>query len=56
MQKDIDREALRIDVDVELAAVLTAIGSVRSTFFAVHSAQRRTVGNDMEKSSLSASP
>ena len=48
-QNDIDRDALRIDEEVVLAARLTAIGWVRSAFSPMHSAYRRTVGNDTGK-------
>lgn len=54
-QNDIDRDALRVDEDVVLAARLTAIGWVRSTFFPPCTARTDELSaTKREKSSLSA--
>lgn len=54
-QNDIDRDALRVDEEVVLAARLTAIGWVRSTFFPPCTARTDELSaTTREKSSLSA--
>jgi hypothetical protein len=54
-QNDVDRDALRIDEEVVLAARLTAIGWVRSTFFPPCTARTDELSaTAREKSSLSA--
>ena len=54
-QNDVDRDALRIDEDMVLAACLTAIGWVRSTFFPPCTARTDELSaTAREKSSLSA--
>jgi hypothetical protein len=53
-QNDIDRDALRVDEEVVLAAGLTAIGWVRSTFFPPCTARTDELSaTTREKSSLS---
>jgi len=54
-QNDVDRDALRVDEKVVLAACLTAIGWVRSTFFPPCTARTDELSaTTREKSSLSA--
>ena len=54
-QNDIDRDTLRVDEEVVLAARLTAIGWVRSTFFPPCTARTDELSaTTREKSSLSA--
>ena len=54
-QNDIDRDALRVDEEVVLAARLTAIGWVRSAFFPPCTARTDELSaTTREKSSLSA--
>jgi hypothetical protein len=54
-QNDIDRDALRVDEEVVLAARLTAIGWVRSSFFPPWTARTDELSaTTREKSSLSA--